>query len=385
MTNANKCSNNCASFVANDCANYFLPAEWAQQSAVIITWPHKNTDWASILDRVEPVFIEISKAICQQQQLIIVANNQTLKQHICQLMAAADVALEQVHFVIANTDDTWARDHGPITLIESTYRDGNEVNHTNKVPKSKLLNFTFNGWGNKFAAKQDNVINLALYHQLSAQGLLQTSVLATFDFVLEGGAIESDGCGHILTTSACLLNPNRNPSFDKVAIDALLKKWFTAKKVLWLDHGELEGDDTDAHIDTLCRFAPDNRLVYVKCDDANDSHFEVLEQMEQQLASFTTSSGQPFELIPLPWPSAKYNQDGERLPATYANYLIINNAILVPTYQDANDSLALAQIAKAYPDRKIVGINCLPIIEQFGSLHCLTMQVPAQVELSATA
>ena len=151
MTNVNKCSNH----VVNDCENYFLPAEWAQQSAVIITWPHQNTDWGSILDRVEPVFIEISKAICQQQQLIIVADNQTLKQHICQLLTAANIALEQVYFVIANTDDTWARDHGPITLIESTYRDGNEVNHTDKVPKSKLLNFTFNGWGNKFAAKQD--------------------------------------------------------------------------------------------------------------------------------------------------------------------------------------------------------------------------------------
>ena len=196
------------------------------------------------------------------------------------------------------------------------------------------------------------------------------------DMVLEGGGIEINEHGVLLTTSECLLNKNRNPDLNPADIEVLLKEHLGATRFLWVDHGYLAGDDTDSHIDTLVRFAPNNTLVYVQCDDKTDEHFSALDAMEKQLKTFKTADNTPYNLIELPWPKAAYDDEQTRLPATYANYLIINNAVLVPTYNDANDERALAQVQKAYPQHTIIGVNCQPIIEQFGSLHCITMQLP---------
>lgn len=342
--------------------NFYLPAEWYPQDAVLMTWPHAATDWQPLLEKVEPAFINIAKAITDRQKLIINCHNENLQQHIKAIFKQANIKLEQVNFVLAASNDTWARDHGPITL----------VNHEGKI---KCLNFIFNGWGNKFEASLDNQLNLALFQQLKLTEQQQQSI----NLVLEGGGIESDGQGHLLTTSKCLLNPNRNPALTKQDIETQLCSLFASKKVLWLDSGDLIGDDTDAHIDTLCRFAPNNSLVYVRCDDENDAHFAELAEMEKELQVLRTLDNQTFNLIPLPWPSAKFNQDGDRLPATYANYLIINQAVLVPTYQDKADETALRQIQLAYPEHEVIAIDCLAVIEQFGSLHCLTMQLPKGV------
>jgi len=341
--------------------NFRLLPEWAQQDAVMLTWPHKDTDWADNLARVEPVYIELAKHITTQQQLVIVAHNSALKIHITALLNNANISLNHVHFVVTPTNDTWARDHGPLTCAA-----------IDSPEQLKIYDFTFNGWGNKFESALDNLINRTLVKELSSTN----NQYQALDMVLEGGGIEINEHGVLLTTSECLLNKNRNPDLNPNDIEVLLKEHLGATSFLWVVHGYLAGDDTDSHIDTLVRFAPNNTLVYVKCDDDTDEHYSALDAMEKQLKTFKTADNTPYNLIELPWPKAAYDDEQTRLPATYANYLIINNAVLVPTYNDANDERALAQVQKAYPQHTIIGVNCQPIIEQFGSLHCITMQLP---------
>lgn len=341
--------------------NFRLLPEWAEQDAVMLTWPHKNTDWADNLARVEPVYIELAKHITAQQALVIVAHDEALKTHINSLLNDAGIKQTRVYFVVTPTNDTWARDHGPLTCSA-----------IEKPEQLKVYDFTFNGWGNKFESALDNQINHILVKQLSNIN----NQYQALDMVLEGGGIEINEHGVLLTTSECLLNKNRNPNLTPSDIEVLLKAHLGATRFLWVDHGYLAGDDTDSHIDTLVRFAPNNTLVYVKCDDESDEHFSALDAMEKQLKSFKTADNTPYKLIELPWPKAVYDDENTRLPATYANYLIINNTVLVPTYDDASDQRALTQVQKAYPEHTIIGVNCLPIIEQFGSLHCITMQLP---------
>ena len=190
----------------------------------------------------------------------------------------------------------------------------------------------------------------------------------------EGGSIESDGNGTILTTTECLMSPNRNPHLSKKDVEEKLKKWLGAKRVLWLENGYLAGDDTDSHIDTLARFCSETTIAYVACKDETDEHFSALDKMVKELRNFKTEDGDPYNLIPLPMPDALFDADGDRMPATYANFLIVNGGVLVPTYGVPQDELGLAQIKKAFPKRKIVGIDCQPLILQHGSLHCVTMQ-----------
>ena len=349
--------------------NFRLLPEWAEQDAVMLTWPHKNTDWADNLARVEPVYIELAKHITAKQALVIVAHDEALKTHIHSLLNDAGIEQTRVYFVVTPTNDTWARDHGPLTCSA-----------IEKPEQLKVYDFTFNGWGNKFESALDNQINHILVKQLSNIN----NQYQALDMVLEGGGIEINEHGVLLTTSECLLNKNRNPNLTPSDIEVLLKAHLGATRFLWVDHGYLAGDDTDSHIDTLVRFAPNNTLVYVQCDDKTDEHFSALDAMKKQLKTFKTADNTPYTLIELPWPKAAYDDEQTRLPATYANYLIINNAVLVPTYNDANDERALAQVQKAYPQHTIIGVNCQPIIEQFGSLHCITMQLPRGFLAGAT-
>ncbi|MDC9519545.1 agmatine deiminase family protein [Pseudoalteromonas sp. Angola-31] len=341
--------------------NFRLLPEWAEQDAVMLTWPHAQTDWADTLERVEPVYVELATHITAVQQLVIVAHNTALKSHITALLTKANINLSHVHFVVTPTNDTWARDHGPITCA-----------NINDARQLKIYDFIFNGWGNKFESALDNKINAVLVNQLSNPN----TDYQALNVVLEGGGIEINEHGVLLTTSECLLNKNRNPDLSSGDIESISTTHLGATDFLWVDHGYLAGDDTDSHIDTLVRFAPNNTLVYVKCDAKEDEHFNALDAMEKQLQSFKTQNNTPYTLIDLPWPKPVFDDDNTRLPATYANYLIINNTVLVPTYNDDNDALALAQVQKAYPAHTIIGVNCLPIIEQFGSLHCITMQLP---------
>ena len=333
-----------------------MPPEWTPQYAVLISWPHADTDWAYMLDEVKQCFIEIAKAVTADELLLVVtpdsAVTKTEFEH-------AGIDLEKVKFYTMPTNDTWARDFGPLAI--------------NEAGRLKFLDFKFNAWGMKFAADKDNLIN----SNLDLNGAFCCPLVNRNEFVLEGGSVESDGRGTILTTSGCLSSKNRNGALSKEQIDEYLKKVLGARKVLWLDYGNLIGDDTDGHIDTLARFAPGNVIFYVGTDDIGDGHYADLKLMEQQLKGMTDSDGNQFNLIKLPLPKAIYDEDGQRLPATYANFLITNGSVLVPIYgQEANDELAMNTIKSAFPTRKIVGINCNPLIKQHGSLHCVTMQLP---------
>ena len=307
-----------------------LPAEWEDCfSAVMIARPHAATDWAPMLDEVTSCYDNLVAAIAEAGMEIIETGD--------------------------NTNDTWTRDYGPIT-VES----GSNL---------MLFDFTFNGWGMKFAADKDNLVNSHLF----------AGTVNRRGFVLEGGSIESDGRGTLMTTSRCLLSPNRNAQLDRDDIEEYLKAEFGLKQILWVDHGFLEGDDTDSHIDTLARFCPNDTITYIQCNDPKDHHYKALKDMESQLQSFRTQDNRPFRLLPLPM-ADEIVFDNERLPATYANFLIINGAVLYPTYnQPINDSRTAEILTTAFPERQIIGIDCRALIKQHGSLHCVTMQYPKNV------
>ena len=312
-----------------------MPAEWEPQSCVQLTWPHAQTDWAPILNDITAVYEEMARAIRKREPLIIVDD--------------------------IPHNDTWARDHGFIT-VEQLSTSPTAGTSTQRL----LLDFCFNGWGEKFPAELDNQINRRLYER----GLLKGIYEPHLDFVLEGGSIESDGQGTIFTTACCLLAPHRNQPLTQQQIEDRLKQWLGAERVVWLQHGSLIGDDTDGHIDTLVRICPHDTLLYTGADT---DHPDLL-LMEQELQSLRTLDGRPYRLLRLPLPRPIYDGD-DRLPATYANYLVINGAVLVPTYgQPDLDSEALRIIHEAYPDREAVAIDCRTIVRQHGSLHCCTMQ-----------
>ncbi len=328
-----------------------LPAEWEPQTLIQFTFPHEDSDWAEYLDQVVPCFVEMIEAVCRFENVLVVCKEvETVKN----LLAACPP--EKLTLVEAPSNDTWARDHGGITIFE----DGKKI----------LLDFMFNGWGLKFASDKDNLLTERLFKK----GILKAGRLEKPGLVLEGGAIESDSRGTLLTTSECMLSPNRNPHLSKKQLENRLKKIFGLDRVLWLDYGFLAGDDTDSHIDTLARFCDARTIAYVQCGNPKDIHYEALKRMEAQLKTFTDPEGIPYRLIPLPFPDACFDESGDRLPATYANFLILNGAVLVPVYNVPQDAAALKILRNVFPDRKIVSIDCRALILQHGSLHCATMQ-----------
>jgi len=331
-----------------------LPAEWEDQDGVLLSWPTPHSDWAPHLEQIVAVFIELVRQISRFEQVVIATPQPS---ETIAVLQQAEVSLQRVQCYAVETNDTWSRDFGPITVL----RQG----------QPSLFDFGFNGWGLKFAANYDNQIT----RQLADCGAF-TAPVEVQSLILEGGSIESDGNGVLLTTSTCLLSPNRNPHLKKHDIELFFRQQFGIQKTLWLDHGYLAGDDTDSHIDTLARLCPNNTIVYVTCDDPADEHYAALKKMEQQLHQFTTLEDTPYRLLPLPWPQAVYDEEGERLPATYANFLIINNAVLVPVYNDPADETALDILAQAFPQHELIPVNCSAVILQHGSLHCLTMQLP---------
>ncbi len=333
-----------------------LPAEWEEQDGVLVAWPDQESDWQPALEFVEPVFAEIIATISRFERVILIEPD-TVSSSPMLKVKEAGAAMERITCCKIATNDTWARDFGPITVMDND--------------NPLLLDFGFNGWGLKFPADRDNRINQAL-----CSAKIFSSPVKTVGFVLEGGSIESDGNGTLLTTSRCLLSPNRNPHLSKEEIESFLCQELGSRRVLWLENGYLAGDDTDSHIDTLARLAPEDTILHVTCTDPVDEHFDALEAMKCELEKFRTESGKPYRLIPLPLPSPCYGSESERIPATYANYLVLNKAVLVPTYSDLCDSSALAAIGLAFPSRTVIGIECRPLLLQHGSLHCLTMQLP---------
>ena len=353
----------------------YFPSEWAAQSAIQFTFPHEDSDWQPMLDVVVPCFARLIEAVSKYQKVIVICKNtaQTVEILRGYFAHTADWKTSQnfyngtiiqiknrypIHLIELVSNDTWARDHGGITIFEND--------------KPVLLDFIFNGWGLKFAANHDNLLTQKMFDN----NVFTIEKLEKVGLALEGGGVESDGEGTLMTTAECLLSPNRNPHLSREQIEQRLKKLFGVHRILWLYNGYLAGDDTDSHIDTLARFCDEKTICYVQCLDPNDEHFAALQAMENELRAFRRVGEEPYKLVPLPMTDAIYDEDGERLPATYANFLIINGAVLVPIYGVPQDAEALEILRGCFPNRDIVGLDCRPLIYQHGSLHCVTMQFP---------
>jgi agmatine/peptidylarginine deiminase len=335
--------------------NLRFPAEWEPQSAVLLAWPHEGTDWADRLADVERTYVALVAAITRFQPALVCVADAGLRERASGLLKAAGVDLGKVRFFEVEYDDTWLRDSGPISLRE---RDG-----------FRLLDFHFTAWGGKFEAGLDDQI----VGKLHASGLLKPAAHQRIDFALEGGGIETDGAGTLLSTWTCL--HERHPDKSREEITTTLERSLAQSRTLWLDHGYLEGDDTDAHIDTLARFAAPDAIVFQACSDPQDGHYHELTAMAGEIAALRQANGQPYRLFPLPW-ARPILDEGRRLAASYANFLIVNGAVLMPAYGDAADNAAAEVLANAFPGREIVQIDCRPLIWQNGSLHCVTMQLP---------
>jgi len=345
-------------------SNRRLPAEWEPQDAILLAWPHKNTGWREHLEEVEQLYEALVSVICDFADVIIAIPESQLNSVRLRL-EAMEVPLEYVYFYTLDTDDTWVRDFGPITIQTDA--------------GMKLFDFKFNAWGSKYSFDLDNRASRNMFEL----GAFPSAKFESVDFVLEGGSIESDGKGTLLTTSSCLLNKNRNPNLTKDEIESRLKEVFGVQKVNWLNSGYLAGDDTDGHIDVLARICPNNTIIYTACDDESDEHFASLKKMEQELKEMTNADGQPYRFLPLPWPGVHLSDADKRMPASYANFLIVNEAVLVPIYDALSDEDALEVVSQAFPGYEIFGIPCLSLIERGGSLHCITMQLPEGVLLQA--
>jgi agmatine/peptidylarginine deiminase len=335
-----------------------FPAEWESQSAVLLAWPHPETDWGPRLVDVEETYIALVAAITTFERAVICIADDDLQTYAEARLRSARVDMDRVQFVTVEYDDTWLRDSGPITLTRGD--------------RFLQLDFRFTGWGGKFEASRDD----RLVEALSAQGVFANATREQIDFALEGGGIETDGAGTLLTTWRCL--HERHPDATREQLSAKLAGWLRQDRVLWLDHGYLEGDDTDAHIDTLARFAAVDAIVYQGCDDVTDTHYPELQAMAAELAALRTREGRPYRLFALPWAKPIFD-DGRRLAASYANFLIVDGAVLMPSYGDPADARAQEVMAEAFPGREIVPVPCRPLIWQNGSLHCITMQLPAGV------
>lgn len=334
-----------------------FPAEWEPQEAVMLTWPHQETDWAAILPQVEPVFVQIATEVCKRQRLLISCHSQADLDHISRLLTEAAVAMERVSLYIQPSNDSWVRDHGPI----SVYQAG----------RLRLLDFGFDGWGGKYAAELDN----ALSRGLENQGAFAKTPLESIPLVVEGGALETDGQGTLLGVARCLLDTKRNPGMTQERMEALLGEHLGIKHFLWLWSGGLDGDDTDGHIDTLARFTQTGAILYQASSGPDDPNHQALLAMAEEIKALVDAKGQAYRCVPLQSPRPIQNAQGAFLPASYANFLIINGAVLVPVYGDPADAQALASIGQGFPGRDIVPIDCRPLIQQFGSLHCVTMQI----------
>ncbi|MFV2056166.1 MAG: agmatine deiminase family protein [Thiohalomonadales bacterium] len=329
-----------------------LLAEWENQQGVLLTWPHEFCSWRDSMSEIWHCYEEITWQITRFEAVHILCYNQALRNKIQTRLFHLGIPEQRLQFHIIVSNDTWIRDYGPLRIKK------HDTDH--------LIKFRFNGWGGKYSSKFDDRVTNTLFKRSPFVSMPQQIV----NFVLEGGSIDSNGQGCLLTTTSCLLNANRNPTYNKFLIEAQLKHDLGIQQVIWLEVDSLPNDDTDGHIDTLARFCNPTTIIYNDCRN-QDTHCKPLgRQLQDALAALQcSSSSSAMQLITCPLPTA-----AKALPASYVNFLIINHAVLVPTYQDPLDIGVLSLFAQLFPDREVIGIDCMPLIKQYGSLHCATMQ-----------
>ncbi len=335
-----------------------LPAEWAPQDALLLIWPHADSDWAARREVAEAAFGALALAVCRFEPLVIACHDQVTRRRAIEHMQDLGCPRAAFTTALAPSDDTWARDIAPITVFDDEH--------------PLCIDFAFDGWGGKYRSERDAAF---------AGNLLDNPGFATLgrehgDFVLEGGAIETDGAGTLLVNRRTVLDPVRNRELDREDAEARFRRHFGIERMLWLDVEPVPGDDTDGHIDTLARFTDIDTIVHATPHSADDPAAATLATLHEQLTELRTADGRPCELVPLPNPAPFTDERGFPCPATYANFVIVNDAVLVPAYADANDGVAVERLQERFPGRTIVPVPSRTFVTQAGGPHCLTMHFP---------
>ena len=328
--------------------------EWEPQDCVIISWPTLDSDWGDDLPLIEETFIQLAEAITPWEPLIILCQDEHHRNHLAKRISNPH---DNITLCIAPHNHIWVRDYGPLSINIDT--------------QLTLVNCVFNGWGNRYHHDLDNDCN---------DVLAQSAIFGEVPFnaiqcVLEGGNLETDGQGTLIVSAPCLYDPRRNPKLTTDQIDSLLKEHLGINRIIPLENTLLNWDDTDGHADTLVRFTDPHTLCYLKCDDKNDPFYDRLNELEKEIKMLVDYQGNPYRLLPLPLPQPIYDDNNQRLPTSYANFLILNGAVLVPQYQDPIDEMALNTLRKCFPNRTIIGLNSTQLIKEYGSIHCATMQI----------
>jgi agmatine deiminase len=341
--------------------NRRFPAEWEKQQGILLCFPHNGNDWPGKYEAIQWAFVEFIKKVATFEQVFLVVADEKLKAKVTEMLETATVQLTNISFIIHKTNRSWMRDSGPIIVQNGTKREA--------------LNFNFNGW-----AKYKN-INLDKHVPTKVGEFLKLPVTQVIykgkPVIVEGGAIDVNGKGTLLTSEECLMHPTiqvRNPGFTKADYETVFKEYLGITNVIWLGDG-VEGDDTHGHIDDLCRFVNEDTIITIVESDPKDNNYKPLQDNLKRLQNAKLENGKSPKIVELPMPK-RIDFDGLRLPASYANFLILNNSVLVPTFNDSNDRIALNIIADCFPDREIIGINAIDLIWGFGTLHCLSQQIP---------
>ncbi len=338
-----------------------LPAEWAPQGAVMIIWPHDRSDWAGSIERAEAAFAAFGAAVTRFEWLVVICRDRSVRERALERLAGAGCNRAALATVRVDSDDTWARDIAPIPVF-----DGD-------LPL--LVHCRFNGWGGRFEHARDRVFG---------RDLVDSPGFATLGYevapiTLEGGGLESDGAGTLLVNRPSVLAPNRNPDLERDGAEALFARYFGIERTLWLDVPALPGDHTDGHIDTLARFCDAATIAHTAPGEGPDAAAATHAALSEQLAALRTGDGAAYTLIPLPAPQPIAGDDGSPLPASYANFLLVNGAVLVPAFADPADATAVERLQAAFPERTVVPVPARTFLEQGGALHCLTMSLPEGV------
>ncbi|MDP4285521.1 MAG: agmatine deiminase family protein [Bacteroidota bacterium] len=339
---------------------YYFPAEFAKHEATWLSWPHKEASWPGKIEAIYPSYVQFIKEVSHGERVCINVNDEAMKSFAIAHLQKENVDLSKVEFYFHPTNDAWCRDHGPAFLI-----------NPNAAQKKIIVDWRYNAWGNKYPPFDlDDVIPTLIGKELK---------LPVFypDIVMEGGSVEFNGKGTILTSRACLLNPNRNPQLDQLQIEKYLCDYYGAEQILWIDDG-IVGDDTDGHIDDTVRFVNEDTVVAVVEEDQQDENYELLQHNLAQLKKMRLLNGKLLNIIELPMPE-KVVYEEQRLPASYANFYIANHAVIVPVFNCKKDEVALRIIQEAFPERQVTGIDSTDIIWGLGSFHCMSQQEPAVI------
>ncbi len=341
--------------------NRRFPAEWEKQQGILLCFPHNGKDWPGKYEAIQWDFIEFIKKVATFEEVILVVAHNDLKEKVTQMLTDAHVNIKNVSFIIQKTNRSWMRDSGPIIVKNGSKREA--------------LNFNFNGW-----AKYNNYLLDKHVPEKVSSFLNIPLTNVTYKgkpVIVEGGAIDTNGKGTLLTTEECLLHPNiqvRNPNFTKADYEAVFKEYLGITNVIWLGDG-IEGDDTHGHVDDLARFVNEDTIVTILENDPKDHNYKLLQDNLKRLQNAKLENGKSPKIVTLPMPK-RIDFEDLRLPASYANFLILNNCVLMPTFNDSNDRIALNILADCFPDREIIGISAVNLIWGFGTLHCLSQQIP---------